>query len=164
MRSGRRGSCRNFPMRRSGESSRKPRFTDPAATDYLTRTLIARRDKVVAAWINAVCPVVDPVLSPDGALTFANAALDARAATPAERYDLQWFRFDNAGRQPHAGRRRDRRDQRLGARAGRAPGDWRIRGRDDHWQASAASRLGTYRRPSSSVAQRNRHPPSRGSS
>ena len=73
----------------------KAGFTEPAATDYLTRMLIARRDKVVAAWINGVCPVVDPVLSADGALTFANAALDARAATPPERYDLQWFRFDN---------------------------------------------------------------------
>jgi len=73
----------------------KARFTEPAATDYLTRTLIARRDKVVAAWINGVCPVVDPVLSSDGALTFANAALDASAAGPPERYDLQWFRFDN---------------------------------------------------------------------
>ena len=74
----------------------KARFTESAATDYLARTLIVRRDKVVAAWINGVCPVVSPVLSSDGALTFANAAVDARAATPPERYDLQWFRFDNA--------------------------------------------------------------------
>jgi hypothetical protein len=73
----------------------KARFSDPAATDYLTRTLIERRDKVVAAWINGVCPVVDPVLSSDGTLTFANAAVDARAGTAPERYDLQWFRFDN---------------------------------------------------------------------
>jgi hypothetical protein len=74
----------------------KARFSDSAATDYLTRTLIARRDKVVAAWINGVCPVVDAALSSDGMLTFANAAVDARAATTPERYDLQWFRFDNA--------------------------------------------------------------------
>lgn len=73
----------------------KARYSDPAATEYLTKTLIERRDKVVAAWINGVCPVVDPVLSSDGSLTFANAAVDGRAATPPERYELRWFRFDN---------------------------------------------------------------------
>lgn len=74
----------------------KANYSDPAATDYLTATLIARRDKVVAAWINQVCPVVDPALSPEGALTFANAAVEARAATPPGHYELRWFRFDNA--------------------------------------------------------------------
>jgi hypothetical protein len=74
----------------------KARYTDPAATDYMSRTLIARRDKVVAAWINQVCPVTDPALSPDGTLTFANAAVDAGAAKPAGAYTLRWFRFDNA--------------------------------------------------------------------
>jgi hypothetical protein len=74
----------------------KAAYSDPAATDFLTRTIIARRDKVVAAWINQVCPVVDPALSADGALTFTNAAVDARAATAPERYELNWFRFDNA--------------------------------------------------------------------
>jgi hypothetical protein len=74
----------------------KARYTEPAASDYMTQTLIARRDKVVATWINQVCPVTDPALSADGTLTFANAAVDAGAAPPAERYTLQWFRFDNA--------------------------------------------------------------------
>lgn len=74
----------------------KARYSDPAATEYMTNTIIARRNKVVAAWINGVCPVVDPVLASDGTLTFANAAIDARAATAAEGYTLQWFRFDNA--------------------------------------------------------------------
>ena len=54
----------------------------------MTKTIIARRDKVVAAWINQVCPVVDPALSADGTLTFANAAVDAKAATAPERYEL----------------------------------------------------------------------------
>ena len=74
----------------------KARYTEPAATEYMTKTLIARRDKVVTTWINQVCPVVDAALSADGALTFVNAAVDAGAAPPAERYTLQWFRFDNA--------------------------------------------------------------------
>ena len=74
----------------------KAAYSDPAATDYMTKTIIARRDKVVATWINQVCPVVDTALSADGTLTFTNAAVDAKAATAPERYQLNWFRFDNA--------------------------------------------------------------------
>ena len=36
------------------------------------------------------------MLLSDGTITFANAALDARAAPPAESYQFRWFRFDNA--------------------------------------------------------------------
>ena len=50
----------------------------------------------MATWINQVCPVVDAALSADGTLTFANAAVDANAATAPEQYQLAWFRFDNA--------------------------------------------------------------------
>jgi hypothetical protein len=74
----------------------KARYSDRAATDFVTNTIIARRNKVVAAWINQVCPVADVALSADGSLTFTNAAVDAMAATPPERYALNWFRFDNA--------------------------------------------------------------------
>jgi len=74
----------------------KARYSDRAATDYLTQTLITRRDKVVAAWINQVCPVVEPRLSPDGTFTFVNAAVEARAADMPSQYELRWFRFDNA--------------------------------------------------------------------
>ena len=59
----------------------KAAYTDPAATEFLTKTIIRRRDKVVAAWINQVCPVVDATLSADGMLAFRNAAVDAKAAT-----------------------------------------------------------------------------------
>jgi len=79
-----------------GAVVRKARYSDPRATQYMTEALVMRRDKVVAAWINEVCPVDDPALGADGTLTFTNAAVAARAATPAERYQLQWFRFDNA--------------------------------------------------------------------
>jgi hypothetical protein len=79
-----------------GAVVRKARYSDPRATEYMTQTLITRRDKVLAAWLNDVCPAVDPVLAADGTLTFANAAVAARAATPGESYQLQWFRFDNA--------------------------------------------------------------------
>jgi hypothetical protein len=61
--------------------------------------LITRRDKVVAAWINQVCPVVEPRLLPDGTFTFVNAAIEAHAADAPTQYELQWFRFDNATNQ-----------------------------------------------------------------
>jgi hypothetical protein len=74
----------------------KARYSDPAATDYMSATLIKRRDKVLATWLNQVNPVVDVTLSGDGVLTFENAAVNAKAATPAESYSLRWFSFDNA--------------------------------------------------------------------
>ena len=55
----------------------KARYSDPKATEYMTATLIKRRDKVLRYWLNAVNPVVDPVLASSGALTFSNAAIDA---------------------------------------------------------------------------------------
>jgi hypothetical protein len=79
-----------------GAVVQKAQYSAPRATRYMTDTLIARRNKVVAAWLNQVCPVVDPALSGDGAFSFANVAVQARAAGPAEAYQLQWFRFDNA--------------------------------------------------------------------
>jgi hypothetical protein len=95
----------------------KAQYTDPDATNYMTETLIARRDKVLATWLNHVCPVVDPALAADGGLTFTNAAVAARASTPGISYELQWFRFDNAtGTRTAAGER-----QTESAPAARAP-------------------------------------------
>ena len=73
----------------------KARYTDPKATEYLTEILVKRREKVLRTWLNQVNPMVDLALDGSGRLTFANAAVDAGAATAAERYTLQWFRFDN---------------------------------------------------------------------
>jgi len=78
-----------------GAVVRKAQYSDPQATAFLTQALIERRNKVVAAWLNQVAPVVDPALAADGAFTFANAAVAARAAEPPASYRLQWFRFDN---------------------------------------------------------------------
>ncbi len=74
----------------------KAGYTDPAATEFISRTLITRRDKVARRWLNGVNPIVDVELAPDGTLTFHNAAVEARAASPAESYVLAWSRFDNA--------------------------------------------------------------------
>ena len=83
----------------------KARYSDPKATEYMTADLIKRRDKVVAAYINQVCPVVDATLGRTARLNFANAAVDAGAATAPSDYTVQWFAFDNAARRA-AGRRR----------------------------------------------------------
>jgi hypothetical protein len=73
----------------------KAKYSDPKATEYMTQTLITRRDKVLKTYLNGVNPIVDASLDASGTLTFENAAVLAKAATPAESYTLQWFRFDN---------------------------------------------------------------------
>ena len=74
----------------------KARYSDPRATDYVVRTLMKRREKVLRTWLNKVNPIVDAQLTGDGMLTFKNAAVEAGVATAAESYALQWFAFDNA--------------------------------------------------------------------
>jgi hypothetical protein len=74
----------------------KARFSDPAATDYLTRTLIARRNKVVKTWLTQANPLVDFALTSGGELTFDNAAVRAAAASAPSEYRVEWARFDNA--------------------------------------------------------------------
>jgi hypothetical protein len=74
----------------------KARYTDPRATEYITATLIKRRNKVLGTWLNGVNPVVNASIDRAGTLTFENAAVAANVATPAASYTIQWFRFDNA--------------------------------------------------------------------
>jgi hypothetical protein len=75
----------------------RARYSDPHAADYVTGTIIKRRDKVVAYWLTQVNPLVDFALGPSGELTFANAAEQAGvAATTADSYRVQWATFDNA--------------------------------------------------------------------
>jgi hypothetical protein len=74
----------------------KAQYSEPGAADHITTTLIKRRDKVVKAWLPAVNPLVNPRLSADGVLTFENAAIDARVASPNASYLLSWSTFDNA--------------------------------------------------------------------
>lgn len=72
----------------------KGRYSDPAAADYVVRTLMERREKVLRAWLNGVMPLVDPSLDASG-LTFGNAVVDAGVSTAAVAYDVTWYAFDN---------------------------------------------------------------------
>ena len=74
----------------------KARYSEPGAAEHITATLVARRDKVLRAWLTAINPVAEPRLGTDGTLTFENAAVAARVAPPGSSYVLSWSRFDNA--------------------------------------------------------------------
>jgi hypothetical protein len=71
-------------------------FSDPQAEQYLGDVLIKRRDKIGAAYLTKINPIVDPALDPSGVLTFGNAAVQAGFAKPPTRYQATWFTFDNA--------------------------------------------------------------------
>jgi hypothetical protein len=73
----------------------KARYSDPRATEYMTATIIKRRDKVLKTWLTSVNPLVDLAMDASGDLTFTNAAVDARVATSATSYRISWARFDN---------------------------------------------------------------------
>jgi hypothetical protein len=70
-------------------------YDDPRGADHVSRVLIERRDAVGRTWLNAINPIADAVLSPDGVLTFVNAAVAAGTATAPVHYAVSWARFDN---------------------------------------------------------------------
>ena len=59
-------------------------FSDPAAEQHLADVLIKRRDAIGRAYLATVNPVIDPVLSAAGVLTFGNAALERGLAAAPE--------------------------------------------------------------------------------
>jgi hypothetical protein len=74
----------------------KARYSEPGATDYVAKTLIARRDKVLATWLTAVNPIADVTLTENGTLSFRNAAADADLVRRSVTYQVTWLNFDNA--------------------------------------------------------------------
>jgi hypothetical protein len=71
-------------------------YSDPKAAEYLTEVLIKRRNKIGAAWLTKVTPLVDFRVDGSGKVTFANAAVDAGVAEPPREYQVSWGTFDNA--------------------------------------------------------------------
>jgi len=71
-------------------------FTDAAAERHLAAVLMKRRDRIAQAYLADINPVVDPHLSPNGTLTFGNAATAAGVAEPPTSYTARWSWFDNA--------------------------------------------------------------------
>ena len=74
----------------------KARYTDPRATDYLTRILMQRREKVLTLWLTQVNPLVDFAINDRHELSFENAAEREGVANQADQYRIEWARFDNA--------------------------------------------------------------------
>jgi len=74
----------------------RARYSEPGAAEHIASTLIKRRDKVLRTWLTGVNPLVNARLTPDGVLTFENAAVDAGVTSPPTEYRLTVAHFDNA--------------------------------------------------------------------
>ena len=55
-----------------------------------------RREKVLAVWLSQINPLVGFEIDADSELTFDNIAAREGLATHADRYRIEWGRFDNA--------------------------------------------------------------------
>jgi len=76
---------------------RTGQWLDSEAEQYLLKTLIRRRDKIVKYYLGQVNPLDDFRIGEDRgkpAVTFTNLGEKA-AIAPAYSYEWQWFRFDN---------------------------------------------------------------------
>ena len=70
-------------------------FSDAAAEQHLAALIIKRRDKIAAAYLPAVNPIVNARLSDSGELTFDNAAVATNTAAAPTEYRADWFQFNN---------------------------------------------------------------------
>ena len=75
--------------------TRVGQFNDAVSEAALANFLIDRRDAIVRRYLVAVNPIVDVHLPETGRLMFANAAVDADAASLPMEYIANWSKFDN---------------------------------------------------------------------
>ncbi|HEX5111097.1 MAG TPA: hypothetical protein VFV95_21745 [Vicinamibacterales bacterium] len=75
---------------------RTGQISDAAAESHLATVIGNRRDAIGRAYLPAINPIVEPRLTADGALSFQNAAVDAKFAEAPAAYLAAWSLFDNA--------------------------------------------------------------------
>lgn len=69
------------------------RYTDPKASEYVTRTLIKRRDKIGGAFFAKVLPL-DEFRVASGELQYTDLA-EHHKFRPQPPYEIEWFAYDN---------------------------------------------------------------------
>jgi hypothetical protein len=74
---------------------RAGQYSDPQAEKYLGDVLIKRRDKILALYLPAINPIVNPRLDTSGRLTIENAAVAAGVVKGQPTYRASWMLFDN---------------------------------------------------------------------
>ena len=93
------GGAARRGVHRRHDSRRRPHrrvFRSGGGEALLTDVLIKRRQKIAAAYLAAINPLVDFSLSDDGRLSFSNAAVDGRRrAAPAADTASSGRVFDN---------------------------------------------------------------------
>lgn len=68
-------------------------FQDQESEAFLTQALIDRRNAIGQKYLTAINPIVDPSIN--SSLRFGNAAVDYGFAAPPQRYEAEWFSFNN---------------------------------------------------------------------
>jgi hypothetical protein len=88
----------------------KAQFSDPRVTDYVTGTLLRRREAVLRTWLLSHSAIANVRIDGDETVHFDNLAVDAGLIAGPSGYDVSWFRFENS-----AGRDTPVADRKIGA-------------------------------------------------
>lgn len=73
-------------------------YSDPQAVEWLTRSLLERREKIGRLYLERVLPI-DYFRIRDQKLEFRDLSVE-NGFVPARSYQYRWFRFDNEGEEP----------------------------------------------------------------
>lgn len=74
-------------------------LSDAKSEEFLVAILKERRRAILQKYLTVINPVVNPNLNEDGVLEFENAAVSAGFANAPERYQVNWYRYDNSNGQ-----------------------------------------------------------------